>query len=61
MSVDALVKISLKALEKNKPIATAGTSNKMPEIIMRRIMPRNTASKVFGSMIGKIAPDASKM
>jgi uncharacterized protein len=61
MAVDTLVKISLNGLEKNKPIVVPGASNKIPETIMRRIMPRNTASKVFGSMLGKHAPKSLTM
>lgn len=56
MAVDKLVNISLKGLENNTPIVIAGASNRIPAAIMRRVMPRNAATKVFGSMIAKHAP-----
>jgi|FLOH01.1.fsa_nt_gi uncharacterized protein len=61
MPVDALVGISLKGLEKNEPIIIPGASNKIQEVIMRRFMRRNTASKMWGSQLAKIAPHELSM
>jgi hypothetical protein len=56
MAVDKLVAISLEGLAKNKPLIVPGFSNRMIDSMSRRILPRQAARNMMGSLTAKHTP-----
>jgi short-subunit dehydrogenase len=61
MDVSKLVDLSLKGLAKNKPIVIPGASNKMIDSMSRRVMPRQGARNMMGSITARHVPEELKV